>query len=69
MGQSLEPRGTIGVSTHLLLFDLTVATRASLPFQSLDPPLECVAERASVCDEVFQFRRVSLTGDFVGSVD
>lgn len=54
---------------HLLLSDLAITARHFLPFQSLDPPFERIAERTSVRDEVFQLCRVSLSDDFISNVD
>ena len=40
-----------------------------MPFQSLDPPLESVTERASVRNELFQLGRVPLGDTVVGGID
>ena len=53
MDQPSGPRGANDKSTNLLLFYLSITTRASLPLQGLDPPFERVTERAGVRDEVF----------------
>lgn len=64
-----EPRGTANEPAHLLLFYLPIATGASLPLQSLDPPLERVTKRARIRDEVFQFCRDSLGSGLIGDIN
>lgn len=64
-----KPHITGNKLAHLLLPNLRITRGAPLSFQSLDPPFKRIAERAGICNKVFQLRGVSLGGAFVGGIN